>query len=78
MDEALAERIRNTLPVVSTDAKKEENLGNFKDGVRERPRKGEAVQGLDHDFPIEALGKATLYGIHDLQERRVRQCRHPS
>ena len=54
------------LPVVSIDAKKKENIGNFKDDGRERARKGEAVKGLDHDFPIEALDRATPYGVCDL------------
>jgi transposase len=52
------------LPVVSIDAK--ENIGNFKNGGRERAGKGEAVEALEHDFPIEALGKATPYEVHGL------------
>jgi hypothetical protein len=54
------------LPVVSMDAKEKENIGNFKNGGRERARKGKPVKVLDHDFPIEALGKATPYGVFDL------------
>jgi hypothetical protein len=49
------------MPVVSIDAKKKENVGNFKNNGREY---GEPVKVLDHDFPIK--GKATPYGIYDI------------
>ena len=43
-------------PVISIDAKKKENIGNFKNNGAEYSRKGEPVKVLDHDFPIEELG----------------------
>ena len=53
-------------PVLSIDAKKKENVGNFKNNGREYYKKGEARKVLDHDFPIKELGKATPYGIYDI------------
>lgn len=55
-------------PVISIDAKKKENIGNFKNGGSEYCKKGEATKVLDHDFPIEELGKATPYGIYDIMK----------
>ena len=55
-------------PVISIDAKKKENIGNFKNSGTEYSRKGEAVKVLDHDFPIKELGKATPYGVYDIMK----------
>ena len=55
-------------PVVSIDAKKKENIGNFKNNGAEYSRKHDPVKVLDHDFPIEELGKATPYGIYDIMK----------
>jgi len=55
-------------PVISIDAKKKENIGNFKNNGAEYSRKREPVKVLDHDFPIEELGKATPYGIYDIMK----------
>lgn len=51
---------------LSIDAKKKENVGNFKNHGREHRLSGEPVEVPDHDFPIEGLGKATPYGTYDL------------
>jgi hypothetical protein len=53
-------------PVLSIDAKKKENIGNFKNNGREYHKSGDAPKVLDHDFPIKELGKATPYGIYDI------------
>jgi hypothetical protein len=53
-------------PVLSIDAKKKENIGNFKNNGGEYHKSGEAPKVLDHDFPIKELGKATPYGIYDI------------
>jgi transposase len=55
-------------PVISIDAKKKENIGNFKNNGAEYRKKGEADKVLDHDFPIKELGKATPYGIYDIMK----------
>jgi transposase len=56
------------LPVISIDAKKKENIGNFKNNGAEYGKKGIPVLVLDHDFPIKELGKATPYGIYDIMK----------
>jgi transposase len=40
------------IPVLSIDAKKKENIGNFRNNGNEYHKKGEPVKVLDHDFPI--------------------------
>ena len=55
-------------PVISIDAKKKENIGNFINKGAEYSRKREPVKVLDHDFPIKELGKATPYGIYDIMK----------
>jgi Rhodopirellula transposase DDE domain len=53
-------------PVISVDAKKKENVGNFKNGGKEYAPRGEPERVSVHDFPDEELGKALPYGIYDL------------
>jgi transposase len=53
-------------PVISIDAKKKENIGNFKNNGHEYRLKGNARKVLDHDFPIKELGKVAPYGVYIL------------
>ena len=53
-------------PVVSVDAKKKENVGQFKNGGREYQPKGSPVRVNVHDFPGDAEGKAIPYGVYDI------------
>ena len=57
---------RRGQPVVSVDAKKKENVGDFRNAGREWERKGEPVRVRMHDFVDPVLGKATPYGVYDL------------
>ncbi|MDR0460997.1 MAG: ISAzo13 family transposase [Nitrososphaerota archaeon] len=57
-------------PVLSIDAKKKENLGNFKNNGCTYQKFKTPVEVLDHDFPVEALGKATPYGVYDIFKNR--------
>jgi len=66
INETAKECMKTGIPVVSIDAKKKENIGNFKNCGAEYSKKGEAVKVLDHDFPIKELGKATPYGVYDV------------
>lgn len=51
-------------PVIFTDTKKKELVGNFKNnGSEYRPVKN-ARKVLDHDFPIPELGKVAPYGVY--------------
>ena len=53
-------------PVISVDAKKKEQVGQYgNDGRQWRP-KGEPARVASHDFPDQDLGKAIPYGIYDL------------
>jgi len=53
-------------PVISVDAKKKENVGNFKNGGAEWAPAGQPERVSVHDFADEELGKALPYGIYDL------------
>lgn len=60
-------------PVISIDAKKKENIGNFKNNGQVYEPKGQPTEVLTHDFPLkesedrpaEASGKVAPYGIYD-------------
>ena len=57
-------------PVLSIDAKKKENIGNFKNnGKTYQPHKT-PIEVLDHDFPIKELGKATPYGVYNIYKNQ--------
>jgi transposase len=53
-------------PVISVDAKKKENLGNFKNPGLEYHPIGKAPRVRVYDFLDKALGKAIPYGVYDL------------
>jgi hypothetical protein len=54
------------LPVISVDTKKKELVGDFKNAGRELRPKGEPQKVRVHDFLIPELGKASPYGVYDL------------
>ena len=53
-------------PVISIDAKKKENVGNFINKGRAYRKSKDPTKVLDHDFPIKELGKVTPYGVYDI------------
>ena len=53
-------------PVISIDAKKKENVGNFINNGRSYSKSKIPTKVLDHDFPIKELGKVTPYGVYDI------------
>jgi len=53
-------------PVISVDTKKKENVGNFKNSGKEYRPKCSPCKVLDHDFPIEELGKIAPYGVYNI------------
>ncbi len=55
-------------PVVSVDAKKKELVGDFKNAGREWRPQGEPEEVRVYDFPIAGLGRATPYGVYDVQQ----------
>lgn len=56
----------NNQPVVSVDAKKKENIGNYKNNGREWRPKGKPREVRAHDFIDKELGKVAPYGVYDL------------
>jgi len=57
-------------PVISIDAKKKENIGNFKNNGSEYQKAKNPVRVLDHDFPLKDSGKATPYGVYDIGKNK--------
>ncbi len=55
-------------PVVSVDAKKKELVGNFNNKGQEYHKKGTAPEVNAYDFLSLAEGKATPYGVYDIQK----------
>ena len=53
-------------PVISVDAKKKENIGEFRNSGREWQPKGSPEPVNVHDFIDKELGKVTPYGIYDV------------
>jgi hypothetical protein len=52
-------------PAISVDAKKKENVGDFKNSGRAWLPQGQPEEGRVYDFLIKSLGKAALYGVYD-------------
>jgi transposase len=61
---------KNTLPAISVDTKKKENIGEYKNSGKEYCPKGTPIKTKTHDFPDKELGKAAPYGIYDLTNNR--------
>jgi len=66
IDKKAKEFIEKGEPVISVDTKKKENIGNFKNCGQEYRKNKDPRKVLDHDFPIEELGKIAPYGIYNL------------
>lgn len=59
-------------PVISVDTKKKELIGNFKNPGRSW--QVEPIRVNDHDFHVDAEGRAIPYGIYDDGENRGYVC----
>jgi hypothetical protein len=57
-------------PVISVDAKKKELIGNFKNNGKEWCQQGNPVKTKVYDFPSDAKGKVTPYGIYDITNNK--------
>lgn len=66
INDKAADFINRGQPVVSTDTKKKELVGNFKNVGREWQPEGQPARVNGHDFPQDALGKAIPYGVYDI------------
>jgi hypothetical protein len=59
---------RKSLPIISVDSKKKEQVGKFKNPGRKWDQQAERVN--DHDFRSLASGIAIPYGVYDLLANR--------
>jgi hypothetical protein len=53
-------------PVISVDAKKKEQVGEYAQGGREWRPQGDPVRVRSHDFPDQDGGHAIPYGVYDV------------
>ena len=53
-------------PVISVDAKKKENIGQYKNAGKEWEKHGQPTLVNTYDFPNKEKGKACPYGIFDM------------
>ena len=60
------ENLEKSNPVISIDAKKKELVGNFKNAGRQWLPKGNPEEVNVYDFPSQADGRATPYGVYDI------------
>ena len=60
--------IKDGEPVISTDTKKKELIGNFKNNGQEYRKENDPRRVLDHDFAIPELGKVAPYGVYVLND----------
>lgn len=57
---------KKNMPIISVDAKKKELIGNFKNNGKEWVKSKEAIKTNVYDFPTDAKGKVTPYGVYDI------------
>ncbi|MGH8994487.1 MAG: ISAzo13 family transposase [Acidimicrobiales bacterium] len=62
-----AEHLTAGQPVISIDCKKNENVGDYKNGGAEWEPAGAPTRVGVHDFPDAELGKAIPYGVLDIE-----------
>jgi hypothetical protein len=74
-DDTAAKYLAAGDPVISVDTKKKENIGNFINKGAEYRTKKDPRKVLDHDFPIEELGKISPYGGYKAQSSSAWQTR---
>ncbi len=58
----------NKQPVISIDAKKKENVGEYKNNGKEWHPKGTPEKVKVYDFEDKELGKVCPYGVYDMRE----------
>lgn len=57
---------QNGQPVISVDAKKKENIGQYKNNGMEWQKNGNPEKVNTYDFPDKEIGKACPYGVYDM------------
>ena len=68
INERIRRQIESSNPAISVDTKKKENVGNFKNGGKELRAKYDPEEVDAYDFVDEVLGKASPYGVYDIEK----------
>jgi hypothetical protein len=71
INETLRRQLETNEPAISVDTKKRELVGPYKNGGRELSGKEDPVDVNVHDFVDDEKGRATPYGIYDLQKNEA-------
>ena len=66
ISQSVTKALAEQQPVISVDTKKQELVGDFRNGGREWHPQGEPEEVRVHDFLIKELGRAVPDGIYDL------------
>ena len=66
INEQVKQHQDTTDPVISVDAKKKEQIGQYANPGRQWRPRGEPTATRSHDFPDPDTGKAVPYGVYDL------------
>ena len=70
INQVVKDALENQNPVISIDAKKKENVGNYANKGREYHKKGEPTEVNAYDFPDKENGKVAPYGIYDIGQNK--------
>jgi hypothetical protein len=71
MNETLRRQLEANEPAISVDTKKRELVGPYKNGGRELSAKADPVDVNVHDFIDPEKGRATPYGVFDLDKNEA-------
>jgi hypothetical protein len=70
INQVVKDALEKQNPVISVDAKKKENVGNYANKGREYSKKGNPIEVSAYDFPDKENGKVTPYGIYDIGKNK--------
>jgi hypothetical protein len=68
INERIRQQIESGNPAISVDTKKKENVGNYKNTGEELRPKYDPEEVEAYDFVDETLGKASPYGVYDIEK----------
>ncbi len=71
INEVIRQKIEQNEPVISVDTKKKELVGQYKNGGRELRPNGDPEDVKVHDFIDPEQGRASPYGVYDLQQNEA-------
>lgn len=71
INEVLRRQLEANEPAISVDTKKRELVGPYKNGGRELRAQGDPEEVNVHDFIDPKEGRATPYGVYDLQQNEA-------